>query len=110
MKFLLSLTLTCLIATQSLAADYNFVDPGDTYFINDWGADNRHVVIVRKLGNGSVKVRDVATGEASVVRATQLLTRNQLSAEETGNAVVGTAIGVAIVVCLVSPESCEKKN
>lgn len=111
MKKLLSASCA-LVMTASIAAsaDYNYIDPGDVYYINDWGADNRRVMVVRKLGNNMVKVRDATTGEATSVRASELLTRSQLNAEETENAVVGTAVGVAIMVCMLSPETCQNKK
>lgn len=98
-----------IAATASNAAEYNYIDNGDYYYINDWGAENRRVVVVRKLGDGNVKVRDLATGESSTVQASRLLTQSELQSEETENALVGTAVTLTVFVCLLSPETCEKK-
>lgn len=84
------------------AASYNYVDPGDVYYVNDWGSENRRVVVVRKIGSGQIKVRNVHSGATFVVHAERLLTRSQLQAEEVGNAVVGTAI----VFCVIT-QSCK---
>ena len=102
-KFLISLAAMVFAATSINAADYNYIDPGDYYWINDWGSENRRVVVVRKLGGGNVKVQDLSTGESSNVQASRLLTQSKLQAEEIGNAVVGSAVGVAIFVCLLWP-------
>jgi len=110
MKFLVSIIALALTVTTTNAADYNFIDPGEYYYINDWGSDNRKVVVVRKLGNGNVKVRNLATNEGLLIQASRLLTFKELQAEETVNAVGGTAVGVAILVCLMSPETCNKKS
>lgn len=106
--FSLSVVATAAFATilsfsapnAAVAADYGFIDPGDYYYINNWG-DNSRVQVVRKLGNGKVKIRDARTGEASVVHARVLLTKSELAQEEVGNAVLGTAI----VFCLLT-DSC----
>ena len=87
-----------------VAAVYSYIDPGDVYFINDFGGDNRRVQVVRKLGSGSVKVRNLATGESFNVQASSLLTEAELNAEEMGNAVGGAVIGAAILYCIFSDE------
>ena len=105
-RILCAVLALCAFVSQAVAANCSYIDPGDHYYLNDWGPENRKGVVVRKLGGNSVKVRDVASGESSVVQADALLTKSELSTEETSNAVVGTAVGVVIMVCLLSPETC----
>lgn len=92
-------------ASNALAVDYSYIDPGDYYYINNWG-DNDHVVVVRKLGSNQVKVRNLSTGSTQVISASKLLTKSQLDTEETGNAIGGAAIGIGIIYCLANPEAC----
>lgn len=68
-----------LIGTAN-AADYRDIDPGDYFYINN-GGENDRVRVVRKLGNEKVKVKDTNTGEGMVVQASKLLTKSQLDTE-----------------------------
>ena len=108
LKVFIPIFAVFLSGTVTNAADYNYIDPGDHYWINDWGSENRYVTVVRKLGNGNVKVRNAYTGASSNVRASELLTERELQIEETKNTVGGTALGIAIMVCLLNPEKCEQ--
>jgi len=103
-KFVTSLVIFSFgLPSTLLAANYSYLDPGDMFYVNDFG-DNRHVVVVRKMGNGNVKVRNTTTGESFVIQATKLLTQAELEAEELGNAVVGTAVVGAVIFCLFTDE------
>ena len=110
MKTLISIiSILFTITFNSAAANYNFLDPGDVFYINDFGSDNRRVVVVRKLGAGSVKVRNLYSGESTIVNAGKLLTKAELDAQETENVIIGTIGGAALIFCLLSPEDCKKK-
>ena len=110
MKTLISIISILFMTTlNATAANYNLLDPGDVFYINDFGSNNRRVVVVRKLGAGSVKVRNLHSGESTIVNAGKLLTKAELDAQETGNAIIGTIGGAALLYCLFSPEDCKKK-
>jgi hypothetical protein len=105
-QLLMTAVLSALLMTNVLAANYDYVDPGDFYYINKFGDDNDYVVVVRKMGNGRVKVRDLNDGSTQVVDASKLLTKSQLDSEETTNFIGGTAIGIGILYCLANPGEC----
>ncbi|KHD11714.1 hypothetical protein PN36_14460 [Candidatus Thiomargarita nelsonii] len=104
MKILTAVVLSVL-AVNALAADYDYVDPGDYYYINGWG-DNQSVMVVRKMGYNQLKVRDLNTGETEIVNASKLLTKSELGSEEFVNGVTGTAIGIGILYCWANPGEC----
>ena len=97
--------ITTCTSSMGIAADYDYIDPGDYYYINRWD-ENEHVEVVRKLGSGKIKVRNLSTGETKVVFASKLLTKSELTSEETGHAIGAAAIGVGILFCLANPGSC----
>ena len=99
-------SFSIFISSISFAASYSYIDPGDFYYLNHFG-DNEYVVVVRKMGGGEVKVRNISSGATSVVYASKLLTKSELESEETMNAVGGTAIGLGILFCLANPSSCK---
>ena len=100
------MTSALLLSANAYTADYGYIDPGDYYYINRWGDDNERVVVVRKLGNNRVKVRDLNTGATQVIEASKLLTKSELDSEELANTVGGTAIGLGVLFCLINPEAC----
>ncbi len=106
MKKLMMLTLL-LTTSMVYAADYDYIDPGDYYYINRFGDDNPYVVVVRKMGNQKVKVRDVNTGDTMVVDASALLTKSQLESQEWQNTLGGAAVGATILYCIFT-NNCKK--
>lgn len=93
-----------------LSADFNYIDPGDYYYINRFGSNNDKVVVVRKLEYPDVKVRDVDTGESKVVSASKLLTKSELNNEEMANGVLGGLAALAVVGCIANPEACKENT
>lgn len=60
MKTLSILLLLAICTTTGYAANYDYIDPGDYYYVNNFGDDNPYVVVVvvRKLERGGdIKVR-----------------------------------------------------
>lgn len=98
--------ISIFISSVSFAASYDYIDPGDFYYINHFGDDNEYVVVVRKMGGGEVKVRNINSGATAVVYASELLTKSELESEETTNAVGGVAIGLGLLYCLGNPDAC----
>lgn len=109
MKILLAAVLSILLMANALAVDYNHIDIDDRYYINRWFTDNEHVVVVRKMGNGKVKVRDLSTRSTKVVDASELLTKSDLEFEELRNGIGAGAVimGGSMIYCLVNPECGE---
>ena len=107
MRVIVSMLLVMLFISNALSADYDYLDVGDYYYINKFGDDNEHVVVVRKLGNDNVKVRDLSDGSTQVVSAYKLLTKSELDNEETANAVGGVALGLGLLYCLSHPDECK---
>lgn len=105
-KFILLLVFTCFVSS-TYAANYEYIDSGDYYYINNWG-ENGYVQVVRKLEDEKVKVRDVYSGEAFIVPASKLLTKAELEREEAVNNTAGWAAGAAVIYCLANPGTCSK--
>jgi len=89
----------------SIAADYEYIDSGDYYYINNF-SENDYVRVVKKVGDGKVKVRDAYSGETQIVNSSELLTQNELDSEETRNAVAGWATGLGLLYCLSNSDRC----
>jgi hypothetical protein len=98
---LCSLLLLAPVAGQ--AADYRFVDRGDTYYL-DHLFENQLVVVLGKE-NGWVKVRYL-NGAVDWVAPSRLLTQSQSNANDTAEKVVGTGVVLLALFCLANPAAC----
>ena len=108
MRAVISMVLVALCISSAVSADYEYIDTGDYYYINRFGDNNEHVVVVRKMGNDKVKVRDLSDGSTQIVSAYKLLTKSELDNEETKNAVGGVALGLGLLYCLANPDECKQ--
>lgn len=95
-KLITSILIIALSINSAISADYDYIDRGDYYYIYNFGEDDDYVVVVRKLGESKVKVRDLDTGGTKVVYASELLTKSEVEAQGTK-----TKIGLgALAICL----------
>ncbi len=104
-KFLIAglCSLLLLMPVTSQAADYRFVDRGDTYYL-DHLFENQLVVVLGKE-NGWVKVRYL-NGAVEWVAPNRLMTQSQSTANDTAEQVVGTGVFLLALYCLANPAAC----
>ena len=106
-KVLKTILFVSLFVSNAISANYKYVDVGDYYHIYEATSDNQYVVVVRKMGNNQIKVRNLNTMTTDVVSASQLLTKAELDEVSISMGVGATAFGVGIVYCLLNPEGCK---
>jgi len=92
-----------LLPLAAQAADYRFVDRGDTYYL-DHLFENQLVVVLGKE-NGWVKVRYL-NGAVEWVAPNRLMTQSQSTANDTAEQVVGTGVFLLALYCLANPAAC----
>ena len=96
-KLITSVLIVLLSISSAISADYDYIDRGDYYYIYNFGEEDDYVVVIRKLGDSKVKVRDLSTGGTKVVYASELLTKSEVEAKSTN-----TKIGLgALAICLL---------
>lgn len=95
MKVIITLVFA-MFASIANAVSYEYVDIDDVYYIYHY-TKNEEVIVIKKLGEGKVKVRDIRTGDVQVVEYSALLTKKEIEEKDSG-AFWGTAavIGGAI--------------
>lgn len=93
-----------VVSAPCLAANYEYIDVGDAYYINRFGNNNDYVIVERKLGDGRVKVRDIETGSTSIVNASKLLSESELNSEETANKAIGWGVGLGALWCMATDD------
>lgn len=96
-------SLLLLMPVASHAADYRYVDRGDTYYL-DHLFENRLVVVLGKE-NGWIKVRYV-NGAVDWVSPSRLLTQSQSQFNDAAEQIAGGAILGLAFICLLSPAAC----
>ncbi|MBP8116154.1 MAG: hypothetical protein KAY09_00350 [Nitrospira sp.] len=95
-------SLLLLVPVAGQAADYRFVDRGDTYYL-DHLFENQLVIVLGKE-NGWVKVRYL-NGAVEWVAPSRLLTQNQSQANDAAENIVGAG-AFLLLLCLANPEAC----
>jgi hypothetical protein len=106
MKVIITIALA-LFASFANAVDYEHIDIDDVYYIYHY-MTNEEVVVVRKLGEGKVKVRDLKTGDIQVVDYSALLTKKEIEAKDS-NAFWGTAAVLGGAVYCSGNDNCKAK-
>lgn len=96
-------SLLLLAPVAGHAADYRFVDRGDTYYL-DRLFENQLVLVLGKE-NGWVKVRYL-NGAVDWVAPNRLMTQSQSTANDTAEQVVGTGVFLLALYCLANPAAC----
>ena len=96
-------SLLLLSPVTGHAADYRFVDRGDTYYLDH--LFENHLVVVLGKENGWVKVRYL-NGAVEWVGPSRLLTQSQSNANDTAEKVVGTGVVLLALFCLANPAAC----
>lgn len=96
-------SLLLLAPVAGHAADYRFVDRGDTYYL-DHLFENQLVVVLGKE-NGWVKVRYL-NGAVEWVGPSRLLTQSQSNANDTAEKVIVPTIALLALFCLANPAAC----
>ena len=95
-KIITMIVLVTLSISSVMSADYEYIDRGDYYYIYNFGENDDYVVVVRKLKDSKVKVRNIDTGATQVVYASQLLTKSEVNTRANMN----VAVGAGVMLCL----------
>lgn len=96
-------SLLLLAPVAGHAADYRFVDRGDTYYL-DHLFENQLVIVLGKE-NGWVKVRYL-NGAVEWVAPARLMTQSQSSVNDTAEKVIVPTIALLALFCLANPAAC----
>lgn len=80
MKLIIALVFVLFSSIVS-AVGYQDIDIDDIYYIHNSFSSNQQVIVVKKLGEGKVKVRDTEAGDIEIVEIDKLLTKKELDGE-----------------------------
>lgn len=81
------------------------LDVGDGVYVQGIFSDELAIIVRIDHASGRVKVRRSKDGTTKWVSANDILTREQSTINDVGR----VGIGVGVMVCLLSPETCKKK-
>lgn len=106
-KVIKTILLISLFVSNAISANYEYIDKDDYYYIQELTGTDQYVVVVRKMGDNKVKVRNLDTLATDVVYASSLLTKSQLENANIAAGVGGTLIVGTILYCIFNPKECK---
>jgi len=96
-----------LFTSVANAVPYEYIDIDEVYYIYHY-MTNEEVVVVRKLGEGKIKVKDAKTGDVQLVDYRVLLTKKEIAAKDS-SAFWGTAAVIGGAVYCSENNNCKSK-
>ena len=102
-KLIAGLTLAAVLTSQAMAIPISRISPYDRYYLSQVFENELVTVLYVDYRSNSVKIRH-RNGYTQWVSPNRLLSYEESFGEDAAT----TVIGIALLVCLMSPEACSE--